>query len=128
MKPIELPGLRVTVDRVVYFPGLEAPTERPHSFVYFITIHNDSEVAVTIKGRKWVVRESDGQMTAVEGDGVVGQFPTIQPGGKFQYNSRHLLAGGSAAAEGSYLGMDAQGRPVIVRIPSFVMVVPGTDA
>ena len=124
----ELAGLRVTVDRVVYAPGMEAPPDRPHSFVYFITIHNDSTVAVTIKGRKWVVRESDGETIAVEGDGVVGQFPTILPAASFSYQSRHLLAGGAAVAEGSYLGVDANGRRVVVRIPAFGMQVPPGSA
>ena len=121
---VELPGLTVEVDRVAYQPEAQAPADRPHCFVYFISIHNHSDVAVTIKGRKWVVRNSRGEITAVEGDGVVGQFPEIQPGEHFSYNSYHLLDTRSAVAEGSYLGVDATGRTVITRIPKFEMVVP----
>ena len=120
---IELPGLTVTVDRVIHQPDAQTPAEHPHCFVYFITIHNRSDVAVTIKGRKWVVRNSRGEVTAVEGDGVVGQFPEIQPGGDFSYNSYHLLNTESAVAEGSYLGVDETGRKVITRIPRFEMTV-----
>jgi len=120
----ELPGLAVTVDRVEYQPDAQTPPERPHCFAYFITIHNDSDVPVTIKGRKWVVRNARGEITAVEGDGVVGQFPLIAPGDEFSYNSYHLLDAESAVAEGSYLGVDAAGRKVITRIPKFEMVVP----
>lgn len=123
----ELPGLRVTVDAVMHRTDLPAPPERPHSFVYFISIHNDTETPITIKGRKWVVTNDRGEVTAVEGDGVVGQFPTIQPGAKFTYNSRHLLDLGTAVAEGSYLGTDADGRGVLVRIPKFKMTVPIKD-
>lgn len=121
----EPPGLRVTVDRVVYQPDAQTPEDRPHCFVYFISIHNDDPVAVTIKGRKWVVTSDRGEVTAVEGDGVVGLSPTIQPGEKFTYNSYHLLSARTAVAEGSYIGMDAKGRKVLTRIPSFKMVVPG---
>ena len=129
MKPnvnamIELPGLRVTVDRVVHRPDVQAPPERPHCFAYFITIHNDSEMAVTIKGRKWVVTNSRGEVLAVEGDGVVGQFPTIEPGDDFSYDSCHLLDDAWAVAEGSYLGLGEDGRRVFTRIPRFKMVVP----
>jgi len=120
----ELPGLRVTVDRVVYQPDFPAPPDRPHCFVYFISIHNDTDLPVKIKGRKWVVTNERGEITAVEGDGVVGQFPSIEPGGKFSYNSFHLLNSQSAVAEGSYLGMDAEGRRVLARIPRFQMDVP----
>ncbi len=114
----------MTVDRVIYNPDFAAPSERPYCFIYFITIHNDMDVPVTIKGRKWVVTSSKGEVTAVEGDGVVGQFPTINPGGVFSYNSFHLLETKTAVAEGSYLGVDADGRKVLTRIPAFKMVVP----
>ena len=79
---------------------------------------------MTIKGRKWVVTNAQKQITVVEGDGVVGQFPTIEPGGKFSYNSRHFLDTETAVAEGSYLGLDALGRKVITRIPLFRLTVP----
>src|SRR5687768_16680479 len=94
------PGLRVTVDRVVYQPQVRTPSDRPHCFVYFISIINETELTVTIKGRKWVVTNARGQVTALEGDGVVGQFPTLEPGGRFSYNSFHLLDTHSAVAEG----------------------------
>jgi ApaG protein len=118
----------VTVDRVLYQPDVETPPERPHCFVYFITIHNDTDTPVTIRGRKWVVTNTRGEITAVEGEGVVGQMPRIEPGGRFSYNSFHLLDTTSAIAEGSYLGIDSLGQRVITRIPRFKMIVPeGTN-
>jgi ApaG protein len=121
---LEPSGLRVTVDRVVYQPQVETPADRPHCFVYFLSIHNDTELAVTIKGRKWIVTNERGEITAVEGAGVVGQFPTIDPGDKFSYNSFHLVDTRTAVAEGSYLGVDASGRTVLVRIPRFKLAMP----
>ena len=120
---LELPGLRVTVDRVVHLREAQTPPDRPHCFAYFITIHNDSDVAVTIKGRKWVVRNARGEIMALEGDGVVGQFPRIEPGDSFSYNSAHLNDTTTAVAEGSYIGIDEQGRRVLTRIPKFEMAV-----
>lgn len=122
---LELPGLSVTLDRLVYAPELPAPPDKPHSFVYFISIHNGSDRTVTIKGRKWVVTNSRGEVTAIEGDGVVGECPVLRPGEKFSYNSRHILDTSRAIAEGSYLGVDEQGVRVVVRIPTFEMIVPG---
>ena len=119
-------GLTVTVDKVIHQPDMQAPPDRPHCFAYFISIHNQSNVAVTIKGRKWVVRNSEGDVTALEGDGVVGQFPLIEPGGKFSYNSYHAFDTDAAVAEGSYLGMTEDGRKVFTRIPRFEMQVPET--
>ena len=123
----ELPGLRVTVDKLVYRRLPAGAADRPHSFVYFITIHNYSDLAVTIKGRKWVVTHDDGDVLVVEGDGVVGETPCIPPGGQFGYNSQHLINTRTAVAEGAYLGIDAGGRRVFTRIPRFRMEVPGGD-
>ena len=121
----EPPGFRVTVDRVLHQPDAQTPPERPHCFVYFIIIHNDTDTAITIRARKWVVNSGSGEVTAVEGEGVVGQMPRILPGESFSYNSFHLLDTRSAVAEGSYLGVDATGAKVVTRIPKFKMVVPG---
>ncbi len=114
----------MTVDHVIYTPELPAPPDRPHSFVYYISIHNDTDSPVTIQGRKWVVTNSRGDITAIEGEGVVGETPTIEPGEKFTYNSRHLMDTRFGVAEGSYRGVDVQGRHVRTRIPRFEMIVP----
>ena len=119
----ELAGLRATVDRVVHLPQLDAPRERPHPFVYFITIHNDSPLAVTIRGRKWIVTDAEGQRVVVEGDGVVGQFPRIEPGANFSYNSYHTI-GSDSVAEGAFFGVTENGEAVFTRIPRFELRVP----
>jgi ApaG protein len=119
----ELDGLRVTVDRVTFMPQLQATEDRPFPFVYFITIHNDSAETVTIKGRKWVVTDADGDTVVVEGDGVVGKFPRLEPGEEFSYNSYHTI-GSDSAAEGAYIGITEEGSPVLVRIPRFEMKAP----
>lgn len=121
---IEPSGLKVLVENVVFHPDALTPPDRPYCFVYVITIRNDTDFDVRIKGRKWVVTNARGEITAVEGEGVVGQFPDIVPGGEFRYNSFHLLNTQSGVAEGSYIGIDSQQRRVITRIPRFEMIVP----
>lgn len=121
---IELPGLAVTVEDVVHHPEAQTPPDQPHCFAYHIRIHNDSAVTVTIKARKWVVTSAGGDVTVVEGDGVVGQCPRLEPGESFRYHSYHLFAGPWAEALGSYFGTDEAGRRVAVRIPKFRMTAP----
>jgi ApaG protein len=123
----ELAGLRVTVDRVVHMPQLEAPPDRPHPFVYFISIHNESPVPVTIKGRKWVVTDAEDQRIVVEGDGVVGEFPRLEPGEHFSYNSYHTI-GSDSVAEGAYFGVTDSGEQVFTRIPTFQLRAPVRSA
>ena len=72
----ELRGLSVEVSEVLYVPTLEAPEDKPHPFVYFINVINDSDELVTLHGRKWFVREHNGELTVLEGQGIVGQHPT----------------------------------------------------
>jgi ApaG protein len=119
----ELSDLRVIIDKIVYVPTLEAPTDRPYPFVYFITIDNQSVETVTIRGRKWVITDQAGQKVVVEGDGVVGEFPRLQPGERFSYNSYHVI-GSDSRAEGAFIGTSENGDPFITRIPRFEMHVP----
>lgn len=119
----ELPGLEVSVDDVVYMPSLDAPDDRPFPFVYFISIRNNSPRTVTVKARKWVVRAANGETIVVEGDGVVGQFPRIEPGGEYSYNSCHTISQDSRA-EGAYFVEADDGEMYVVRIPGFDMDLP----
>jgi len=119
----ELKELRVTVDKVVFMPHLEAPSDRPYPFEYYITIHNQSPEIVTIKGRKWVVTDETGGRIVVEGDGVSGKCPCLAPGEKFSYHSYHVIASNSVA-EGSFIGISSEGTPVLTRIPKFELRLP----
>lgn len=119
----EFEGLRVKVDDVIYMPTLEAPSDRPFPFVYFISIHNDSAIPVTIRARKWVVREDGQDVVVVEGDGVVGQNPIIQPGSHFSYNSYHVVAH-DAIVQGAFFGVTATGDWFFARIPEFRLELP----
>ncbi len=123
MHPRLLKGFGATVDQVVHAPDLPAPPDQPHPFVYFITILNESDRSVTVKGRKWVVRAENGHVTAVEGDGVVGCFPRLEPGERFSYNSYHTTSG-PAVAEGAYLAVTDEGEAVVALIPRFELIPP----
>jgi ApaG protein len=118
----ELPGLRVILDRLERRYDLQTTVDRPHAFVYHITIHNGSDRVVTVKGRKWVVVEADGERLVLEGDGVVGQFPRIAPNHAFSYNSYHIVRGDSVAS-GAYLCHDDQGNVFVAKIPPFCLKV-----
>ena len=122
--PLELPGLSVELDKLVYRHGGEQlPADRPHAFIYHLTIRNDSDRTVTLLGRKWVIENADGTSIVVEGDKIVGETPTLAPGGHFSYNSYHV-GSCSSRAFGSFHGLDEAGRRIFVRIPAFDMVIP----
>lgn len=120
---LELPGLRVELDQLVYRHGGDLPPDRPHAFVYYLTIHNDSSRAVRLLGRKWLVANADGTRLVIEGDGIVGATPRLEPGQHFSYNSCHITAQ-EAQVEGSFHGVDETGSRIFVRIPPFALEIP----
>ena len=112
------------VDDVIYMPSLNAPEDRPHPFVYFITISNQSMEAVTIRGRKWIIsHDGSKEKTVIEGEGVVNQTPRLAPGEDFSYNSYHVIQKNSHAT-GAFFATTDDGEVVFARIPEFDMEVP----
>ena len=120
----ELPGLTARLDKLCYHHGgASLPADKPHAFVYFITIRNSSDRAVTLLGRKWVVEHHDGTRLVIEGDRIVGETPHLAPGEEFSYNSYHVT-GLDACAHGRFHGVDDFGRKVHVLVPPFDLKIP----
>ncbi len=116
-------GLTARVDRVAYSPNFDAPPDRPHPFMYTVTVLNESAQPVTIKARKWVIKDLvTSRCHVVEGDGVAGRSPRLLPGEMFSYDSYHVVAADSTA-EGAFLACDDAGRPLLVRVPAFSLRV-----
>ena len=46
---------------------------------------------VQLLGRYWLITNSNGRQTEVQGEGVIGEQPVIPPGGEFQYTSGAIL-------------------------------------
>ncbi len=119
-----LPGLSARLDKLCYHHGgASLPQDKPHAFVYFITIRNTSDRTVTLLGRKWIVEHADGQRLVIEGDRIVGETPRLAPGEQFSYNSYHVT-GNDATSHGSFHGVDEFGHKVHVILPPFELVIP----
>ena len=124
--PQESTGVGASVESVLFSASLDAPPDRPFPFTYVVVVSNQSSRAVTIKARKWVIKEVvQGRCHVVEGDGVGGRFPRLEPGETFRFHNYHVVAADSVA-EGSFLVCDDAGQPGLVRVPTFTMHVPRT--
>ena len=120
----ELSGLTARLDNLHYHHGgASLPADKPHAFVYFVTIQNRSEHTVTLLGRKWVVAHADGTRLVIEGDKIIGETPRLTPGEEFSYNSYHVT-GTDAQAHGSFHGVNELGEKVHVILPPFDMSLP----
>ncbi len=107
--------------RPFYLEDKSSAIERKHVFVYFITIRNRGQESIQLQQRHWEIEDSIGETYEVDGDGVVGKRPIIEPGSEFEYNSSCVLKSYSGVMEGYYV-MDHESRGSIkVNIPRFVL-------
>ena len=124
IKSEAIEGLEVNLDRLEYtYDPLNLSMETPHAFTYFLTISNLTDREVKLLGRKWILEYESGEIAIVEGDGIVGDTPTLQPGGTFSYNSHHVTAH-NAKVKGTFYGIDALKTPIHVTVPAFEMIIP----
>ncbi|MEX2115449.1 MAG: Co2+/Mg2+ efflux protein ApaG [Bacteroidota bacterium] len=112
--------IKVTV-RPVYLDGQSNPVERRFVFGYFITVENMGREPVQLLRRHWIIRHSSGKLEEVEGEGVIGRQPVIQPGGDHDYNSYCILETLEGSMEGTYVMKREDDVEFNVAIPKFTL-------
>ncbi|HEY4651772.1 MAG TPA: Co2+/Mg2+ efflux protein ApaG [Pontibacter sp.] len=117
-------GVKVTVT-TNYLPDYSSPVQQHYVFAYKITIENNSEFTVKLLRRHWFIHDSTGTVREVEGEGVVGQQPTLEPGESHEYVSGCNLKSGMGKMRGTYL-MErlVDGKKFHVSVPEFNLIVP----
>lgn len=111
----------VRLDKVLHHHDpIGLPADRPHAFIYYLTLTNHGSRPLTLTHRKWVLSFDDGHRDVVEGDRLGGETPHLEPGESYSFSSYHLVSR-DALCRGSFHGHDAEGAPLFVRIPPFVL-------
>jgi len=100
------------------------PEEERYVFAYTVTIRNLGRTAVQLLGRYWVITNGHGRETEVQGEGVVGVQPHIEPGDEYQYTSGAVLETPLGTMQGHYDMIDVDGVPFAIDIPVFRLFVP----
>ena len=116
----ETEGIRITV-RPEYLADQSRPTQRHFVFAYHVRIENVGAQAAQLVARRWLIHDSAGRDTAVEGDGVVGKQPVVAPGKVHEYQSICVLESGSGHMEGTYRFVRADGTTFNAQIPRFIL-------
>jgi ApaG protein len=116
-------GIRVSVT-TRYLPEHSSDSERRHVFAYTIRIVNESERTVQLRRRHWYILHGTGKREEVEGPGVVGEEPRLEPGTGFEYTSGCVLAAPHGTMEGTYQMEREDGASFQVRIPAFSLSAP----
>ena len=101
------------------------PVQKHFVFTYQITIENLSDKTIQLISRHWDIVDISFPKREVEGEGVVGKQPVLEPGQMHQYVSGCNLKSGMGRMSGYYL-MERMidGKRFRVNIPGFDMVVP----
>jgi ApaG protein len=117
-------GIEVSVE-TFYQPDYSNPIAGEFMFAYRISIENHNTFPVKLHRRHWHIFDSNAEHREVEGEGVVGVQPTIQPGERYQYVSGCNLRTEMGRMFGSYQMENINNKNNFqVNIPAFDMIVP----
>ena len=117
-------GVEVSVESF-YQPDYSKPISAEFMFACRITIENHNQFPVKLLRRHWHIFDSNGQNREVEGEGVVGVQPILNPGERYQYVSGCNLRTEMGKMYGTYLMENINNKKEFqVNIPSFEMIVP----
>lgn len=115
-------GVKVIVE-TEYQPEYSSPRQFHYVFTYKVTIENHSDHTIKLLRRHWHISDAGYVSHEVEGEGVVGQQPIMEPGNDHQYISGCNLKSGIGKMAGTYL-MERilDGKTFEVSIPEFTMI------
>lgn len=111
---------------VSYLPEQSHPSLGRWFWAYHVRIENHGPAAVQLLTRHWRIVDGHGETSEVEGEGVVGEQPLIQPDGAFDYVSGCPLPTPEGSMIGSYTMVGADGETFLVAIPFFHLSMPAT--
>ena len=113
-------GIRVEAS-AHYIPKDSNPEGRQYVFGYRITLTNVGTRSARLRSRHWVILDADNNRQDVRGQGVVGQFPDLAPGQRFEYTSGCPLTTKWGTMEGSYTFEREDGSRFEVQVGRFFL-------
>src|SRR5690606_4913800 len=115
-------GVRMSVEQV-YQQEYSNPSKQHFMFSYRITIENLGHDIVQLISRHWDIFDSLNDTIQVDGEGVVGEQPILEPGETHQYISGCNLKSEIGYMEGYYMMSRLKdGSLFTVEIPRFNLV------
>ena len=104
-----------------YLPAQSSPMEDSYVFAYTITIMNSGSVSAQLVSRHWEIEDAFGETQVVDGLGVVGHQPLLEPGQAFQYSSSARLHTAMGIMSGHYFCVAVDGHRFEVPVTPFVL-------
>lgn len=121
----ETRGITVRV-RPVFLDDQSSAADGRYIWAYHVRIENDGAMPVQLVGRRWRIVDGSGKVVEVEGKGVVGEQPVLDPGEAYEYTSGTPLSAPSGIMAGSYSMLGEGGEAFDIEIPAFSLDSPWT--
>jgi ApaG protein len=116
-------GIRVEV-YPEFIPEQSIPSESKFVFAYKVVITNEGDTKAKLLSRRWIIINSDGDREDVEGPGVVGYTPELEPGESFEYTSFCPLNTNWGTMEGAFRMVRDSGEQFDAAIARFYLFDP----
>lgn len=107
-----------------YVPDQSEPESGRYVFAYTITIRNEGQVSAKLLSRHWIITDANGKVQEVEGEGVVGEQPHLQPGEGFRYTSGTVIETPVGSMQGEYYMITDEGEKFETPIDPFTLSMP----
>ncbi len=115
-------GVKVVVE-ATYQAEFSSPHQHHYVFTYKVKIENNGAHSIQLLRRKWEIFDAGDTTKLVEGDGVVGQQPILEPGKSHEYISGCNLKSGLGKMKGIYIMEKiVDGKTIEVEIPEFQLI------
>ena len=116
--------IKVSVE-TEYLAAQSEPENSRYACAYHITVTNTGEQSAQLLARHWYITDGNDQKQEVQGIGVVGEQPHIEPGASYHYTSGVVLETPVGTMTGSYRMTDPDGATFAAPIPLFVLSAAG---
>ncbi|MCW4454133.1 Co2+/Mg2+ efflux protein ApaG [Flavobacterium sp. MXW15] len=103
-----------------------APEDGRYAFAYTIRIRNRGDIPARLVARHWRITDGHGRVEHVDGEGVVGEQPRLQPGEDFSYTSGVMLQTDHGTMQGHYDMVADDGTEFAAPIAPFALSIPRT--
>jgi ApaG protein len=117
-------SIRVSV-RSFYLTDQSRPADNHYVWAYRVRIENLGTVSVQLLRRTWNITDSQGRTQTINGEGVIGQQPVLDPGEHFEYTSGTPLDTPSGFMSGLFHMVNSgTGEAFDIRVPAFSLDSP----
>ena len=107
-----------------FIPELSNNEDSLFYFSYKVSIYNLGVNRVQLLSRHWNIKDGLGKEKRINGEGVIGKKPIIDPGKSYKYKSYCPLKTEFGSMNGFYTMKDEEGNLFKTLIPHFGLISP----